>query len=246
MTIVQPGLLMERDVPITNFSGNVPSVTAKRVYDVRNGAQQNDWRQGVKNLQRVVTDAEQAGETLRGMGTAWSFSPCAVTDGFLVNVLALSRVLDVWNPQDLEDPSELGSVVLVQAGARVGAVNDYLMQKQRSLRTMGGRGGQTIGGAALTGSHGSQIDQRPIPDQIRGVHLIGRGGESLWIEAASRPLVTDGWAQKEGMKLVRDDDLLDAAVVSVGCFGLVHAVALETVDGFNLDFHRVQIGRAHV
>ena len=239
MTIVQPGLLMERDVPITNFSGNVPSVTAKRVYDVRNGAQQNDWRQGVKNLQRVVTDAEQAGETLRGMGTAWSFSPCAVTDGFLVNVLALSRVLDVWNPQDLEDPSELGSVVLVQAGARVGAVNDYLMQKQRSLRTMGGRGGQTIGGAALTGSHGSQIDQRPIPDQIRGVHLIGRGGESLWIEAASRPLVTDGWAQKEGMKLVRDDDLLDAAVVSVGCFGLVHAVALETVDGFNLDFHRV-------
>ncbi|HBQ11030.1 MAG TPA: hypothetical protein DEF51_07575, partial [Myxococcales bacterium] len=115
MTIVQPGLLMERDVPITNFSGNVPSVTAKRVYDVRNGAQQNDWRQGVKNLQRVVTDAEQAGETLRGMGTAWSFSPCAVTDGFLVNVLALSRVLDVWNPQDLEDPSELGSVVLVQA-----------------------------------------------------------------------------------------------------------------------------------
>ena len=94
MTIVQPGLLMERDVPITNFSGNVPSVTAKRVYDVRNGAQQNDWRQGVKNLQRVVTDAEQAGETLRGMGTAWSFSPCAVTDGFLVNVLALSRVRD--------------------------------------------------------------------------------------------------------------------------------------------------------
>ena len=239
-TIVQPGLLRSDAVSLTNFSENVPRVTAQRVYDVRNGAQQDDWRQGVKNLQRVVRDAEADGQPLRAMGTAWSFSPCAMTDGYAVNVLSLSRVLQVWSAGDLEDPSELGAVVLAQAGARVGALNDFLMTKARSLRTMGGRGGQTIGGAALTGSHGSQIDQRPIPDQIRGVHLIGKGGESLWIEAASRPLVTAAWAQREGMELVRDDDLLNAVVVSVGCLGLVHAVAIETVDGFNLDFHRVR------
>jgi FAD/FMN-containing dehydrogenase len=239
-TIVQPGLLLSENVEISNFSENVPKVKAKRVYDVRNGSTQSDYAQGVLNLQRVVTDAEADGKRVRAMGTAWSFSPCAVTDDYLVNVLSLARLLPGWSTTELEDPSERGTVVNVQAGARVGAVNDYLMSKGKSLRTMGGRSGQTIGGAALTGSHGAQIDQRPIPDQVRGVHLIGKGGESLWIEAESRPLVKETWAQQHGMKLVRDDDLLHAVVVSVGCIGIVHSLAVEIVDGFNLDFHRVR------
>lgn len=237
-TIVQPGLLRTDDVEMTNFSQNVPKVQVPRVYDVRNGAALNDWRQGVKNLQRVVQDAEADAQPVRAVGTAWSFSPCALVAGYLVNTLSLAAELAVWGAGDLEDPADLGRVALVQAGMRVGAVNDRLMAKGRSLRTMGGRGGQTVGGAMLTGSHGSQIDQRPIPDQVRAVHLIGAGGESVWIERASKPLVTDGWAQKEGMRLVRDDALLDAVTVSVGCMGLVHAVAVEHVDGFNLDFHR--------
>ncbi len=239
--LVRPGLLVTENADLTNFSRNAPVVKAARIYDVRNGAGQTDWKAGVDNLAFVVKEAEKNGAAVRALGTAWSFSPCMTTSGYAVNVLALSRVLPHFAAADLADASDLGRVVNVQAGARVGAVNDYLMAQKKSVRTMGGRGGQTIGGAIATGSHGAQIDQRPLADQVRGVHVIGRGGESVWIQGSTRPLVKEAWAKANGMRLVERDDALDAVTVNVGCFGIVHSLAIEIVDGFNLDFHRKRV-----
>ncbi|HEY8427180.1 MAG TPA: FAD-binding protein [Sandaracinaceae bacterium] len=240
-TVVRPGLRFTPNVELTNFSRNVPTTKAAGIYDVSNGASKSDWRAAVENLAYVVRKAEEDGLPVRAIATAWSFSPCMVTTGYAVNVLDLSRVLPHFQAADLVNANDLGRVVHVQAGTRVGAVNDYLMSQGKSLRTMGGRGGQTIGGAIATGSHGAQIDERPLADQVRGVHVIGRGGESVWIQGSSRPLVTPKWAQDRGMRLVESDDALNAVTVSVGCLGIVHSFAIEIVDGFNLDFHRKRV-----
>ena len=239
--VVRPGLLLHEGHALTNFSKNVPETKAARYYIVRNGSAQTDWKAGVANLAYVVREAEKAGVPARAIATAWSFSPCMTTTGFAVNTLALSRVLPHFGAADLTSASDVGRVVHVQAGARVGAVNDYLMSEGRSLRTMGGRGGQTLGGAIATGSHGSQIDERALADQVRGLHVIGRGGESVWIQGATRPLVTEKWAKDRGMRLHQSDDALNAATVNVGCFGLVHSLAIEIVDGFNLAFRRKRV-----
>src|SRR5690606_25286999 len=138
--VVRPGLLLYEGHALTNFSKNVPTTKAERLYVVRNGAAQADWKAGVDNLAYVVREAEKAGVPARAIATAWSFSPCMTTTGFAVNPPALRRVLPHFGPADLVAASDVGRMVHVQAGARVGAVNDYLMSEGRSLRTMGGRG----------------------------------------------------------------------------------------------------------
>ncbi|HZB76660.1 MAG TPA: hypothetical protein VE526_10585, partial [Solirubrobacteraceae bacterium] len=67
-------------------------------------------------------------------------------------------------------------------------------------------------------------------------HIATGSGRTLWIEKASKPVLKADFATKIGADLIRDDDIFDAAVVSFGTFGIIAAVAVETVPIYQLAF----------
>ena len=67
-----------------------------------------------------------------------------------------------------------------------------------------------------------------MPDFVVGLHIATGSGRTLWIEKASKPVLNEEFATKIGAKLIRDDEIFNAAVVSFGTFGIIAAVAVET------------------
>jgi hypothetical protein len=86
-----------------------------------------------------------------------------------------------------------------------------------------------------------------MQDYVLGLHVIGEGGKHYWIERESRPVVSQAFCKKIGATLRRDDDaLFEAAVVSFGSFGMVHAYLLEVEPLYVLEHHvkRMDYGKA--
>jgi hypothetical protein len=73
-----------------------------------------------------------------------------------------------------------------------------------------------------------------------GIQLVTGTGQSLWIERESYPVLNDHFIERLGARLVRSDELFDAAVVSFGAFGIIAAVAIETDPVYQLIFPPVE------
>ena len=132
-----------------------------------------------------------------------------------------------------------GSIVPRMQIAELNAYLELLPQddaKKRSLKAAGIGNGQTIAGAVSGNTHGSQITFGAMPDFVVGLHIATGSGRTLWIEKASKPVLTQDFAAKIGADLVRDDDIFNAAVVSFGTFGIIAAVAVETAPVYQLAF----------
>jgi FAD/FMN-containing dehydrogenase len=96
--------------------------------------------------------------------------------------------------------------------------------------------GQTIAGSVSGNTHGAQITFGAMPDFVAGLHIATGTGRTLWIERASKPALNEEFAANIGAELIRDDDIFNAAVVSFGTFGIIAAMAVETVPIYQLDF----------
>ncbi len=106
------------------------------------------------------------------------------------------------------------------------------------LLTMGGASGQTLAGAFSTGTHGGDYLMPPLADGVLAIHLIGAGGIQYWIEPSSG--ITDPSRLHSILpdvsihNIIYDDDTFDACLVSMGCMGIIYAVALKVRDQYNL------------
>jgi hypothetical protein len=109
---------------------------------------------------------------------------------------------------------------------------DALAAEGLGLVTMGSRTGQRVVGVCMTATHGGDFDLPPIPDTIRALHVITHGGQDVWIERASARLTTDSGVKlldgvSPQVKIVADDEIFEAAIVSVGALGVVASLVLE-------------------
>jgi hypothetical protein len=224
-----------------NMHQTVPAVTSARFYTPRNlradgtPDPQNGWRPGMDALRQIVSDSEALKRRVRALGGLWSLSPVAILQDNVIDTTSLTEcVLSL--PSGAVDPnaSQGRPFVFVQAGARVVDFHEQLMGAQLDLPTCGASNGQTMAGAIATGTHGGAIDVGAMQDYVVGIHLIGAAGRHIWLERASRPIVTDAFVNLLGAELVRDDAMFNAAVVSFGSFGVVHAYMLEVIDAFML------------
>lgn len=217
------------------------------LYDVWNPAARGAGEQvralgaTVDSLQSLIQDAIDDGFTLRAIGSGWSISDVAATDGRIVNTKPLNWLFGI-TASSISDSyaGEAGSLVLAQCGASVAQINEYLVTKGRSLRTQGASNGQTIVGAFSTGSHGSAIDVGGVENYVVGLHLIVGANRHVWLERASYPVVSDSFVTKLETELVRDDSLFEAALVSFGSFGIIHAVMIETDPIYLLEASRTR------
>jgi FAD/FMN-containing dehydrogenase len=225
--------------------------TVARIFDVDNVGPDGTllagfdmFRYAGESLDGLIGEARDAGERILPIGAGWALSKINITDGWLVNTKLLNGCFDIAERyfDDGYPATERRNVVLAQAGMQIAELNAYLElvprkdADRRAIKAAGIGNGQTVAGSVSGNTHGAQITFGAMPDWVVGLHIATGTGRTLWIERASKPVLNEEFVAKINAELIRDDDIFNAAVVSFGTFGIIAAVAVETVPIYQLEF----------
>jgi L-gulonolactone oxidase len=157
-------------------------------------------------LASAVGTAAAEGRAISVAGSGHSFTEAAMTDGTMIDLGALSGVIDA-------DPAS--GLVRVGGGTVLAELNERLHRLGLAMENLGDIDRQTIAGAISTGTHGTGARLRNISSQVAAIELV----------------LADGSVRE----LDDDGDLLRAARIGVGALGAISAVTLRCVPAFTLD-----------
>lgn len=152
----------------------------------------------------VVATAARRGETVRAVGTGHSFTDCACTDGVMIDMTGLQRVLDADRTRGL---------VTIEGGAKLHSLGPQLAAHGLGLENQGDIDAQSITGATATATHGTGARFPNLSARIVSLRLVTASGEI--------------------MTLSEGDDYL-AARVSLGALGVISQVTVQTVPLYTL------------
>ena len=156
----------------------------------------------------AVQRARSAGQTVKVVGSGHSFTDTACTDGRLLSIDALDRVLDV--------DRDAGTVT-VEAGITIRALQPGAARHAGSRsRNLGDIDRQTLAGALSTGTHGTGARLGGLATFIRGMELVTAGGEVLRCSPDEEP------------------EVFHCARVGLGALGVVTKLTLDCVPTFTL------------
>jgi FAD-linked oxidoreductase len=141
---------------------------------------------------------------VRVAGAGHSFSAGAVTEGTLLSLDALARVLDA---------DAASGLVRVEAGIRLRALSRELHARGLAMPNLGDIDAQSLAGALSTGTHGTGTRLPNLSGQVESVELVLADGNERTLD---------------------EGDLLRAARVSLGALGVIAAVTLRCVPAFRL------------
>jgi hypothetical protein len=200
----------------------------------------DDFKETTRQLQALIGLARQSNIPLRAVGSRWSLSKSPATSGWAVNTNRLRGRMKVdegsIHPHYAGTADQRGRLYIFQCGNTVADVNKLLESRsqQCALFTSGAANGQTIVGATANGTHGSALDFGALHDHIVAVHLVTTSHQHWWIERAAWPVLDPSWVATLGAERVPDDALFDAALVSIGSFGIIQAVVLQAAPRYRL------------
>jgi L-gulonolactone oxidase len=153
----------------------------------------------------VVRSAAEAGHRVKAIGGGHSFTDAAMTDGHLISLDGMNRVIAVD-----------GYDVTVQAGIRLYELNDQLAERGLAFPNLGDIDRQSIAGATATATHGTGAALGNLATTIVGMEIVTGDGSVVRCSETVEP------------------DLLRVARVGVGALGIVTEVTLRCVPAFNL------------
>ena len=157
-------------------------------------------------VEEIVAEV-RAADAVRVAGAGHSFSPLVATDGVLLRLDAMDRILDVRRHED-------GTAsVRVQAGIRLQRLSDELDRHGLALPNLGDIDVQSLAGAVATGTHGTGARLLPLHAQIECIELVDGAGMQRTLDAP---------------------DELQAARLALGALGVVTALTLRCVPAFTL------------
>jgi len=166
--------------------------------------------EGVGDVVGALERAAAVGSTVRVAGSGHSFSDLVPTDGTLLDLGRMDRVVDAH---------AASGRVRVEAGIRLRALNVRLAESGLALENLGDIDAQTLAGALATGTHGTGARFPNVSAQVEALELVAGDGRVLELSAEV------------------DRDALRAARVGLGAVGVVTAVTLRCVPAFTL--HRI-------
>jgi len=156
-------------------------------------------------LVAVVRSAARRGERVRAVGTGHSFTDCACTDGVMIDMTGLQRVVDADTATGL---------VTIEGGAKLHTLGPQLAARGLGLENQGDIDAQSITGATATATHGTGARFPNLSARIVSLRLVTASGEVLTLSQGS-------------------DDYL-AARVSLGALGVISQVTVQTVPLYTL------------
>jgi xylitol oxidase len=175
---------------VTNWAGNVV-FGARRLH--RPGS--------VDEVRELVA----AGGPIRVLGSGHSFNRMADTDGELVSLAGLPRVVEIAADR---------RSVRVDGGIRYGELVGRLAEQGLALHNTASLPHISVAGAVATATHGSGVGNTNLAAAVCALEFIDGGGAPVTLTRA-------------------DDDLL-GAVVGLGAPGIVTALTLDVVPAFEL------------
>lgn len=155
----------------------------------------------------AVRRAKSAGQSMKVVGHGHSFTDIACTEGRMLSIDALDRVLHV------DDDT---CVVTVEAGISIRHLNHELAERGLALANLGDIDGQTIAGAVSTATHGTGRGLGGLATFIRGLEMVTADGNVLRCSPDE------------------ESEIFHCARVGLGALGVVTKLALECVPAFNL------------
>ena len=155
----------------------------------------------------AVKRASDRGWKVRVSGAGHSFSEAVLTDGMLLSLDGMNRVIDV-------DAS--AGLVRVEAGITLHDLNEFLAQRDLALENLGDIDVQSAAGATQTGTHGTGAKLRNLSAGIESLDLVVGDGSTVRVNEGS------------------DAEAWRAARVGIGAVGVVVAITLRTVPAFTL------------
>ncbi|HKJ36307.1 MAG TPA: FAD-binding protein, partial [Solirubrobacterales bacterium] len=161
-----------------------------------------------EGLVRAIIEAGEQGRRVKVAGSGHSFTDAAVTDGTMLRIEALDRMLD-------HDPSS--GLVRVEAGAVLGGLNRKLDDLGVAFENLGDIDKQTLAGSISTGTHGTGIRFQNVSAQIESLELICADGSTRVLSERDDPTA------------------FRAARVGVGALGVVYAATIRTVPAYTIN-----------
>jgi L-gulonolactone oxidase len=163
---------------------------------------------GVSEIVAALERAAAGGQRVRVAGSGHSFTDAVCTDGRLLSLERMDRVLDV---------DRASGLVRVEAGIRIRALSALLASHGLAFENLGDIDVQTIAGAISTATHGTGARLRNLSAQVESVELVLADGSTLTVSASDA-----------------DPTAYRAARVGVGSLGVIAAVTLRAVPAFTL------------
>jgi L-gulonolactone oxidase len=151
-----------------------------------------------------LSEAVARGRAVRVAGAGHSFSAVVPTDGTLLSLDRLDRVLDVDRDSGL---------VRAEAGIRLHRLVRELHAHGLALPNLGDIDVQSLAGALVTGTHGTGVKLGNLAASVEAMELVLADGSELTVDGG---------------------DELRAARVGLGALGVVAAVTLRCVPAFRL------------
>lgn len=204
------------------------------------------YNDAADEIQRLIQDSIVNNERFRAYGSGWSMSNIAhQKDRMHYN--GRMNVSMVIHQQNMHPASTYKNedLFFFQCGNTIKEVSQFVHEHGKSLKASGGSNGQTIAGAISTGVHGSAIDVGGIHDGVVGLNIIiGPDPQDIvYLERESKPVLNEDFIDSISSRVIRNDGLFNAALVSLGSFGFIHGVLIETEDRYLLKRYTKRISK---
>ncbi|HEX4436096.1 MAG TPA: D-arabinono-1,4-lactone oxidase [Solirubrobacteraceae bacterium] len=194
--MVEPNDRAEQPLPWRNWAGDQRCRPALR----RDPA-------SIEELTAAVGEASRAGLRVRMAGAGHSFSDIAATDGLMIGMGRMKRLLDVDRSSGL---------VRAQAGITIHELSLALAGHGLAMENLGDIDVQSIAGAISTATHGTGARLRNISSQVAELTLVLADGSILRCSEQTEP------------------EVFRAARVGLGALGAIAEVTLRCVPAFTL------------
>jgi FAD-linked oxidoreductase len=169
-----------------------------------------------EEIVRVVQRARERRIAVRTIGSGHSFTPLSVTEETLV-------CLDDYRGIVAIDRENMR--VTVRSGTKLHQLSEALHEHGLALENLGDIDVQSIAGAVSTGTHGTGTAFGNLSTQVTALRFVDGNGKIVSCSETDNP------------------DLLLAARLSLGSFGIITEMTLRVVPRYKLD---LQIGKARL
>jgi FAD-linked oxidoreductase len=164
----------------------------------------------VDELRAVIGRAAEAGRTARVTASGHSFTDIACTDGTMIRLDRMNRVLDVDRDAGLAK---------VEGGIVIRDLSERLAREGLALENLGDIDVQTVSGAISTATHGTGERFANISSQVEAIELVTADGSLVECSRES------------------DQELWRAARVGLGSLGAIASVTFRVVPAFTIRRH---------
>ena len=161
----------------------------------------------LQELIHIVQQAYHNRENIRVVGAGHSFTPLVATGDILVSLEHFQGIDSIDRENDY---------VTVWGGSNLKVLGEQLWEQGYAMENLGDINKQSIAGAISTGTHGTGIEFGNLSSQVVGLTIVQANGNLLEINERDHP------------------ELLQAAQVSLGMFGVIIKITLKVLPKYNL------------